>query len=443
MSVETRVAPAPARDLGREAGERAAGGDRLRLLLVGNPVYAAGTAHGGNLRLYGCARELVAAGHEVCLVVRRRPTDDPEVKAKCLEGLKADGVITDHFEIEYRRPRLRGKLARLLFHPALGNLLLGGAQAEAASSLGEIIKTKRADACVFSARDLLFMLPAVRKTAGAVVDWVDSYFLYHFREARLYFRERRFLSALGSLRAMAEAFVEERYYGRQADFNLAVSPVDKSYLDRATGRPGRNGVLPNGVEAREAVPCEKVRGRIIFTGMMDFPPNYKSALWFIDEVFPLLRGRGVRLVIAGGNPVEELRARAGEDIEVTGFVEDIRREIARSELYVAPLVCGGGFKNKVVEAVSAGTFVAGTSMAVEFLGPGARRHLLVADEPRALADAILAYLHEPQKYAPDLEALTRIIREELTWAAAAKGLAAVAREAANERAAASPRGVGR
>jgi glycosyltransferase involved in cell wall biosynthesis len=231
---------------------------------------------------------------------------------------------------------------------------------------------------------------------------------------------------------MAEAFVEERYYGRRSDFNLAVSPVDKSYLDRANGLPERNRVLLNGVESRAAEPCPKVRGRIIFSGIMDFPPNYKSALWFIDEVFPLLRRErpDIKLVIAGGKPVEELRARADERIEVTGYVEDLRREIARSELYVAPLVSGGGFKNKVVEAVAAGTYVVATSMAVEFLGPEARRHLLVADTPREMADRVLAYLEDPRKYDADLAALTRIVNEELTWAAAAKGLAAVAREAA-------------
>jgi hypothetical protein len=32
-----------------------------------------------------------------------------------------------------------------------------------------------------------------------------------------------------------------------------------------------------------------VKGQLIFTGNMDFPPNYQSALWFIDEVFPLLK----------------------------------------------------------------------------------------------------------------------------------------------------------
>jgi hypothetical protein len=37
-------------------------------------------------------------------------------------------------------------------------------------------------------------------------------------------------------------------------------------------------------------------------------------------------------------------------------------------------------------------------MAVEFLEPDIRRHLLVADSPRAMADAILKFLDDPRSF---------------------------------------------
>lgn len=159
---------------------------------------------------------------------------------------------------------------------------------------------------------------------------------------------------------------------------------------------------------------------------MDFAPNYESAIWFIDNVFPLLLRRNIKLIIAGANPVEELVARAGDGIEITGYVENLREEIARSQLYVAPLICGGGFKNKVVEAIASGTFVVGTSMAVEFLSPEARKHLIVADTAQEMAAAIVSYLQDPQKFAPKLEALKRILAEELTWENGARQLSEIA-----------------
>ena len=135
-----------------------------------------------------------------------------------------------------------------------------------------------------------------------------------------------------------------------------------------------------------------------------------------------------QVLIAGANPVAELTARANERIQVTGYVEDLAQQIAQSELYVAPLVCGSGFKNKVVEAIANGTFVIGTSMAVEFLEPDIRGHLMVADSPRAMADAILKYLDDPRSFEPKLLEVRRLVAEKLTWKAQASELLRLASE---------------
>lgn len=401
-------------------------GPKLRILWLVSLDYQFGNAHGGNLRLLNYARELVSCGHEVYFVVRKRATEDVAARTECLNDLRRQKVITDYFELQYHQPRLRVKLGRLLFHPVLTKLLLRQQRAPVAAAVKEIIVGNQINLCIFSSRDLLFVLPEIKKGVRTIVDWVDSYFLYHWRAVRLRLKEYRPVPALKSLRFMAESVIEERYYGRQGGANLAVSPVDKRYLDFANGVPHKNHVLMNGVETQVVEAGPKVQNQIIFTGTMDFAPNYESAIWFIDNVFPLLRRRSIRLVIAGANPVEALLARAGDGIEITGYVENLRAEIARSQLYVAPLVCGGGFKNKVVEAIASGTFVVGTSMAVEFLSPKARKQLLVADTAQEMAAAIVSYLQDPQKFAPNLETLKRIVAEELTWENGARQLFEIA-----------------
>lgn len=399
---------------------------KMKILWLASLDYHYGNAHGGNLRLLNYARQLVSRGHEVYFVVRKRATDDTVERTRCLNDLRRQNVITDYFELNYDHPRLRGKLGRLLFHPALTKLLLRQQRKPVADAIKEIIVNKQIDLCIFTSRDLLFVLPEIKKDVKTIVDWVDSLFLYHWRAARLDLKEYRLVPALKSLRFLAEAVIEERYYGRQSGVNLAVSPVDKRYLDSANGVSHKNHVLMNGVETQKVEAREKTKNQIIFTGTMDFAPNYESAIWFIDNVFPLLLRRNIKLIIAGANPVEELVARAGDGIEITGYVENLREEIARSQLYVAPLICGGGFKNKVVEAIASGTFVVGTSMAVEFLSPEARKHLIVADTAQEMAAAIVSYLQDPQKFAPKLEALKRILAEELTWENGARQLSEIA-----------------
>ena len=388
---------------------------RLKILWLVHLDYHMAEAHGGNLRFFNYGKKLVSAGHDVYFLVRKRGSDDPVEKESHLNALKQQKIITDYFEIEYDRPRLRGKLGHLLFHPALTNRFLRKQQGPIIDAIRKIITSKQINLCICTSRDLLFVLPAIRKEVKTIVDWVDSYFLYHLRDARLHLAEYRPDLALNSLRFLADAFIEERYYGRHCAANLSVSSVDKRYLDFVNGNRVKNHILLNGVEPQRTDGVVKIKNQIIFSGNMDFPPNYKSAIWFIDHVFPLLKGRDVRLVIAGANPVKDLVARANEDIEVTGYINDLRHEIARSELYVAPLICGGGFKNKLVEAIASGTFVVATSMAVEFLGSRARNLLLVADTPQQMADAIVAYFQAPQEFAANLEALKKIIDEEFSW----------------------------
>ena len=67
--------------------------------------------------------------------------------------------------------------------------------------------------------------------------------------------------------------------------------------------------------------------RLIFTGTMDFSPNYDGALWFIKYVMPLLirKRNNIRLVIAGQLPIPSLLESASENVEVLGFVPDFAR----------------------------------------------------------------------------------------------------------------------
>ncbi len=103
-----------------------------------------------------------------------------------------------------------------------------------------------------------------------------------------------------------------------------------------------------------------------------------------ERVFPLVRQRipEARIALVGPNPVQQLRAHASDHVEVPGFATDLNLEIARSALYIAPLITGSGFKNKIAEALANGTYVIGTSMAAEFLEPAIRAQLIVVDELR-------------------------------------------------------------
>lgn len=406
---------------------------KLRILWFIELDHRAGLRHGGSLRFFNLAKELILMGHEIYFVVRRK--EESVSRREFLETLKAEGMMTGYYEIEYSYPLVRGKIGSLVTHRGAQNRLLRKYQSPPLARAREIIIERNINLAIFHDRDQLFLLPALRKEIKVLVDWVDCATLYHLREIRLARRAGRLSVIPKMLRYLADAFAQERYYGKRADLNLVVSPVDKSYLDSINRAPQKNRVLLNGLrlEAARDGAC-KIPNRIIFSGNMDFEPNYMAALWFIERVMPLLlkKRSDLKLIIAGANPVEELKARVCEHVEVTGFVKDMGLEIARSAVYVAPLVSGGGFKNKVIEAIASGTFVIATPMAVEFLSPDLREHLLVSQSPEEMAKQILSYLDDPEKFESQLKTLQRIISNEFTWEKRACELVEIARELFSE-----------
>jgi sugar transferase (PEP-CTERM/EpsH1 system associated) len=136
---------------------------------------------------------------------------------------------------------------------------------------------------------------------------------------------------------------------------------------------------------------------LIFTGGLTYNANFDAMHFFLGEVFPLLKTRrpSLRLRITGstgGVPVDDLPLTSG--VSFTGYVDDIRPLVARSQVCVAPMRIGGGTRLKILEAMALGTPVVSTSKGAEGLEVVSGRDLLIADEPAEVADAIVNLLED-------------------------------------------------
>ena len=400
----------------------------LTLLWLIGLDHASGMRHGGNLRWFNLSRELLARGHTVYFVINAASGPDLPARIDYLDELKRDGFISGHFVLDYRYPRERARVTQLVaYHPAIVKRLLLPFRESPTWAVEALIAENHVDALIVSDRGFLFLIDALRTRTPVLVDWVDSFVLYFRRALIMHLRHGQLGTALSDLRSLMPYYFQERYYGRRASANLLASPVDKRCLDGVTGRPARNHALLNGLSIeRPRTQAAKVPGRLVFTGNMDFPPNYEAASWFIDEVLPLVRRRrlDVTFRVAGRNPVPALLSRAGEGVEILGDVPDIPTEISTAALYVAPLISGGGFKNKIIEAVACGTFVVSTSRGVEFLDGPLRELLLVGDSPALFAEQVLRFLESPDTFDARLPALQSRIAAEYTWSRRADELLA-------------------
>jgi glycosyltransferase involved in cell wall biosynthesis len=405
--------------------------DGLNFLWLIDFEYDTRSHHGALLRYFNFAPELIAQGHTVTFAVNFLEQDrNPSIQY--LEKLKAEGVFSDFIETNLDAPVWRMRLAARLVHPALSNFILRPVQRRFAARIDAIARERSSDVILVSGNRLLFLPPRSQSDCAFIYDPGDCVTLFARRRLRFLLTNRDFAGWVRALKPALFAHARERYYARMPVMKIMLSPVDKEVMDAIGGRPETSAVVLNGV--REGAPqgkYSKTPGRIIFTGNMNFPPNYEAALWFLDHVFPMVLSQrpDVCFVIAGANPIPALVKRASKNVVVTGFVEDINREIASSEVFVAPLVSGGGFKNKVLEAITNRTSVVATSIAVEFFPAAMRRLVTVADSPQDMAEAIMAVWKDPQKAEAQAETLYELATAQFSWASRAAELAEIARKA--------------
>jgi O-antigen biosynthesis protein len=159
------------------------------------------------------------------------------------------------------------------------------------------------------------------------------------------------------------------------------------------------------------------RAGLIFVAGFGHPPNIDAAIWFVREVMPLIRAArsDVHLALVGSNPTETVKALAGDDVEVTGFVPDdvLAERYASARVTVAPLRFGGGMKGKVIESMRFGVPCVTTTAGAQGLS-GAADALVVAEDAEGFAKAVLTLLSDDGLWSAKSENGRHFISQHFT-----------------------------
>jgi glycosyltransferase involved in cell wall biosynthesis len=183
----------------------------------------------------------------------------------------------------------------------------------------------------------------------------------------------------------------ERKFLPRMSLNIAVSPDDEAELARLSPS-ARLALIPNGVDTEYFGQAKSGGVGLVFVGGTNWFPNRDALEWFVAEVLPLLRLEGYHDPVTWvGFCGEEERRRYGAvpGLTLTGYVGDVRPYLAAAAAAIVPLRMGGGTRLKVLDAWSMGKPVVSTAIGCEGLATRPGTNILVADTPRAFADAIL------------------------------------------------------
>ena len=152
------------------------------------------------------------------------------------------------------------------------------------------------------------------------------------------------------------------------------------------------------------LPQEAPTTKIIHLGTMFWPPNIEGVLWFANEVLPQIVTAvpDAAFVVAGKDPPHEVMALTSPasplaaHVQVTGFVADPDPLLAGSQVFVVPLLAGGGMRVKILDAWQWGLPVVATTIGAEGILKRLGENILLADEPQAFADAVIGVLTDPE-----------------------------------------------
>ena len=216
----------------------------------------------------------------------------------------------------------------------------------------------------------------------------------------------------------------ERWCFKKADGIFFITPDDKEFaIQQWKIDPARCFDLPFGIEtgaypsnrqsSREAInqlhgllPGEKI---LLFTGAFNYKPNLDALQFIVEKINPILMkeaGFSYKILVCGGDlPAEwnELRDQHPNHIIYAGFIPRIDLYYSAADVFLNPVLSGGGIKTKMVEAIAYGATVISTETGATGINKavcGSKLVLVTDGDWNAFANAVVKAAREDSAPTP-------------------------------------------
>ena len=261
------------------------------------------------------------------------------------------------------------------------------------SRLSELLRAERFD--LVHMDSLVDLAGYIDECAGMNIVCVHHAVESALLRSRASVEEQRWRGAYLRYQARLMEDLERRTLGRVA-LNVAVSAVDAAELRRLAPH-SRVVVVPNGVDIDEFMPTGHEGTGVAFIGGLHWFPNKDALDFYCEDILPHLKSADAPIParwIGQATAEEQAHYRDRYGVELTGHVPDVRPVMDEAACHIVPLRAGGGTRLKILNSWAMGKPVVSTSLGCEGLDAVDGDNILIRDEPKAFASAVLDVLHD-------------------------------------------------
>ena len=221
----------------------------------------------------------------------------------------------------------------------------------------------------------------------------------------------------------------KRYEGwayRNADMVFFISDEDREHAVKVLGvNPEKSLTVTYGIE-QDKIPADRSVCRqlindkhsispnsriLLFNGALYHSTNYDALKIILDQINPFLleeKGFDYKIIVCGrGLPAffNDLKDYADKNVIYAGFVDDISLYFKAADVFLNPILSGGGVKTKAIEAIATDCTVVSTELGAMGLRKevtGGKLKVVREGEWKRFADLAVQsaneQLHTPQAF---------------------------------------------
>jgi glycosyltransferase involved in cell wall biosynthesis len=156
---------------------------------------------------------------------------------------------------------------------------------------------------------------------------------------------------------------------------------------------------------------------LISVASMDWLPNIEAIEWFCKKILPLIKNEipRVKLYVVGINPPNAIKKLGGNNVIVTGFVEDVREYIAKCQIFIVPLKTGSGMRIKILNALAMEKAIVSTSIGCEGIEVTNGKNIYIADDKKEFAKKVIFLLNNKNERDRRGKEGLKLVKEKYQW----------------------------